>query len=77
MRDTLDRWFLAHPRSVNETYLQHAGIALRVAGRLFGASFAAAVHAIFPFLFVTTASTTIKTLHDEIAARSKAPDMRG
>jgi len=73
MRDTLDRCFLAHPRSVNETYVEHAGVAFRVAGRLFGASFAAAVHAIFPFLFVTTASTAIKTLHDEIAARSKAP----
>jgi hypothetical protein len=70
MRAMLDRYFLAHPRSVNENYLEHAGVALRVSGRLFGAALAAFVHALIPCLFVTTASSTIKTLQGEIAARS-------
>jgi hypothetical protein len=71
MHTLLDRYFLAHPRSVNESYPEHAGIALRVSARLLGASLAAAVHAVFPRLFETTASRAIKALHGEIAARAK------
>jgi hypothetical protein len=70
MSAMLDRWFLAHPRSVNESYPEHAAIALRVAARMMGAGLAAMVHGVFPCLFETTASRTIKTLHNEIAARS-------
>jgi hypothetical protein len=71
MQNLIDRYFLAHPRSVNETYAEHAGVAFRVALRLLGAGLAAAVHAVLPFLFVTTASRTIRALHGEIVARSK------
>ena len=71
MREVVERYFLAHPRSVNENYLQHAGVALGVSVRLFGAALAAFVHALIPCLFVTTASATIKSLHADIAARSK------
>lgn len=70
MSAMLDRWFLAHPRSVNESYPEHAAIALRVAARMMGAALAAMVHGVFPCLFETTASRTIKALHNEIAARS-------
>jgi hypothetical protein len=66
----LDRCFLAHPRSVNESYPEHAAIAFRVAARMMGAGLAAMVHGVFPCLFQTTASRTIKALHNEIAARS-------
>jgi Family of unknown function (DUF6356) len=70
MRAMLDRYFLAHPRSVNESYLQHAGVALRISMLLFGAALAAFVHALVPCLFKTTASSTIKTLHGQVASRS-------
>jgi hypothetical protein len=70
MHAMLDRWFLAHPRSVDESYPRHAAIALRVAARLIGAGLAAMVHGILPCLFETTASRAIKALHNEIAARS-------
>jgi hypothetical protein len=73
MRTMFDRYLLAHPRSVNESYLEHAGVALRVSMRLFGASLAAFVHALLPCLFEKTASSAINTLHDEITARSKRP----
>lgn len=71
MRATLDRYFLSHPRSVNESYLQHAGAAFGISLRLFGASLAALVHALVPCAFVTTASSTIKTLNAEVMARTK------
>ena len=73
MRTTLDRLFIAHPRGVNEAYLAHAGVALRFALLLLGAGLAALVHAIFPALFETTASSIIKKLHAEMMSRSAAP----
>ncbi|MGE0038884.1 MAG: DUF6356 family protein [Xanthobacteraceae bacterium] len=70
MRTMIDRCFLSHPSSVNESYLQHAGVALGFSFRLFGAALAALVHAVIPCLFVTTASSTIKELNAEITTRA-------
>ncbi len=70
MRAMLDKYFLAHPRSVDESYLQHAGVALRISMLLLGAAMAAFVHALVPCLFKTTASSTIKALHGQVASRS-------
>ena len=55
MRTTFERLFVVHPRSVNEDYLAHAGVALRFAVLLLGAGLAALVHAVIPALFETTA----------------------
>ena len=57
----LQKLFLDHPRSVDETYLQHFAFALLFSIRLFGATFAALVHALLPCAFEKTAS---KTVHD-------------
>ena len=73
MRATLDRYFLSHPRSVDESYVEHAGVASRFAFRLLGAGVAALVHAFIPCLFEKTASSMIKTMHSEIASRSGPP----
>ncbi len=73
MRATLDRYFLSHPRSVDESYIEHAGVASRFAFRLLGAGVAALVHAFIPCLFEKTASSMIKTMHSEIASRSGPP----
>ena len=73
MRATLDRYFLSHPRSVDESYIEHAGVASRFAFRLLGAGLAALVHAFIPCLFEKTASSMIKTMHSEIASRSGPP----
>jgi hypothetical protein len=70
MRTKLERLFIAHPRSVNEDYLAHAGVALRFALLLFCAALAALVHAVIPALFETSASSTIKKLHGEMIGRS-------
>jgi hypothetical protein len=48
--------FTAHPASVGETYVQHCRFALRFGTRMLTGGAAAIVHALFPFLFVTTAS---------------------
>lgn len=70
MRTTLARYFLSHPRAVDESYLEHAGVAFRFSARLLGAGLAALVHAVIPCLFERTASSMIKTMHSEIASRS-------
>jgi hypothetical protein len=70
MRASIDRYFLSHPRSVNESYLEHAGVAFGISVRLFSAAFAALVHAVIPCLFVTTASSTIKELNADIMSRT-------
>ena len=59
----IDRLFLDHPRSVNETYLQHAAFAGRFSLALFGAGVAALVHAVLPFAFERTASRTVAALY--------------
>ena len=77
MRDAIDRCFISHPRSVDESYAQHAGVAFRISIRLFGAAFAALVHALIPCLFVTTASSTIKDLNAKVVSRGQtATDAR-
>jgi hypothetical protein len=64
-----DRWFLAHPRSVGETYLQHQRAALRFAGSLVSAGLASAIHAFLPNLFVRTGSRTVARLHVQMNGR--------
>lgn len=64
--------FNRHPRSVGETYGQH----LLQAGS-FGATLAAAgaaclVHAIFPFMFESTAGRCVQRLNATMAARRGA-----
>ncbi len=71
MLTTFDRLFRAHPRSVDESYLQHFFFALRFSGRLFAAAGAALVHALLPFLCATTASNAVMDIHDEIAGRRR------
>ena len=72
MRTPFEHLFVAHPRSVNEDYLAHAGVALRFSVLLFRAGLAALVHAIIPALLETSASATIKILHREMTERSRA-----
>lgn len=65
----LDRAFLAHPRTVGETYLEHFAFALRIGSRLLMAGSAAVVHALVPCLCETTASRIILAMNADIVAR--------
>ena len=75
----LERWFLSHPHSVNESYLEHQGRAMRFSLSLLGAGLACFVHALVPALFERTASRAIETLHGEMVThrkRNEAPAPR-
>jgi len=65
----LDRWFLAHPATVDETYFQHMRFAFGFAFWLIIAGLAAVVHAVFPALCETTASRILGKLTDRMNAR--------
>ena len=65
----MTNFFTDHPASAGETYGEHMRVALGFALPLAKAATAALVHAFLPFLFTTTASATVKTLHDRMARR--------
>jgi len=65
----LNRLFLAHPRTVDETYLEHCAFAFRIGSRLLLAGAAALVHSVVPCLCETTASRIILALNAGIVAR--------
>ncbi len=47
--------FTRHPHSVNETYAEHLGFALKFGAKMTLGGLAAMLHALLPFLFVATA----------------------
>lgn len=62
--------FTRHPDAVGETYFAHMCFAAWFAYWLVAAAGAAALHAIFPFLFEKTASEIIARLYHRTRARS-------
>lgn len=64
--------FTDHPNSVGETYWEHMAFALRFGGRMMLGGAAAFVHALCPFLCVTTASR----INDELVAIRAASGRR-
>ena len=58
----IDRWFLAHPASVNETYFQHMRFAGGFAFWMAVAGGAALVHALIPALCETTTGQILRKL---------------
>lgn len=65
----INRVFLAHPQSVDETYLEHARFASAFSFWLFVAAFAALLHALIPAAFEKTASRIIARLYQRNAHR--------
>ena len=64
----IDRLLFQHPRSVGESYAEHAAVASRIGARMMLGGVACLVHAIVPSLCVRTGSTTIKQLYAEMKA---------
>lgn len=64
------RIFIAHPQSVDESYLEHMRFAGWFALRLFGAGSAALIHAVIPCLFEKTASRAIGEMHARMTGRN-------
>jgi len=67
----INRVFLSHPQSVDETYLQHATFEGKFALRLGLAAGAAAVHAVIPCLFEKTASRMIAQMYAQTHNRGQ------
>jgi hypothetical protein len=60
--------FTSHPASVNETYPEHLASSWSFAFQMIGAGFACLLHGLFPFLFCTTGSSTIRELYERMVA---------
>ncbi|SNS74113.1 hypothetical protein SAMN06295912_11446 [Sphingomonas laterariae] len=71
-----DRLFLAHPRSVNESYFEHFGVASRFGVTMVTSGIACLVHAVVPAFCVRTGSNAVKRLHAQMAARQPSPRAR-
>lgn len=70
----LRRSFTEHPASVGETWGEHCRVALGFSRDLAIAAGAAAVHAVVPSLFRTTASRRICALHERMTTGARAVD---
>lgn len=68
----MNNLFTAHPASVGETYAEHCRFAFRFGARMAAGGVAAMLHALFPFLFVTTASRALDELN-ALRARGARP----
>lgn len=65
--------FTDHPRSLGETYSQHARTAFSFGARMALGGLACMVHALVPGLFVKTASRTVVQLDAEMRGRKATP----
>lgn len=59
----LKRLFIEHPKSVNETYMQHFFTSMSFSMKLFKAAIACFIHALVPGLCIKTGSKAITELH--------------
>ena len=62
--------FTAHPRSVGESYAEHMRTAVGFGVHMIAGGLACLVHAVLPFLFVRTASSTVANLY-EVMVRNR------
>ncbi len=67
----LRRLFTEHPASVDETYLEHLGVAASFGAHMLAAGLACLVHALFPFLFVKTGSLAIAGLYERMVTKRR------
>lgn len=59
----IDKLFLAHPRTVGESYFEHLRVAGSFGVEMIAGGTKALVHAVLPTLCETSASDTIRKLH--------------
>ena len=59
----IERWFLAHPRELGESWGEHARQAARFGWAMIGGGLACLAHAACPAIATRTGSRTIDRLH--------------
>lgn len=69
-------FFTKHLKDVNEGYFEHARKALCFGINLFKAALAVTLHALLPFVFLTTGSRTVRKLHNLMILRSEIAMLR-
>lgn len=62
--------FTAHPKSINETYLEHLFFACPTGIKFIFAGIACFLHGIFPFIFQTTGSDLAKKMVADMNRRT-------
>lgn len=67
-----DRLMLAHPRTVGESYTEHAGIAGRFGATMMVGGLKCLVHAALPSVFERAASDCVGKLNGELMRRRAA-----
>ncbi|WP_133365256.1 DUF6356 family protein [Qipengyuania sediminis] len=67
-----DRLLFAHPRSLGESYAEHAAIAARFGGAMVAGGVKCLVHAIVPAFYARAASDCVAELNGELARRRAA-----
>jgi hypothetical protein len=60
-----------HLKDINETYFEHLRFACRCGFRMALAGIACILHGLWPSIFISTASDTLKSLTDEINQRKE------
>lgn len=68
----IDRLLLAHPRTVGETYPEHAGIAGRFGATMVFGGLKCLIHAVLPAVFERSASDCVAKLNGELIRRRAA-----
>ena len=61
--------FTRHPASVGESYGQHFGVATKFGVTMILGGIGAILHGVFPWMFETTGSRTVKRLHEQVTGR--------
>jgi hypothetical protein len=68
----IDRFFLSHPRSVGESYSEHAATAARFGATMVVGGVACLIHAALPAVFPRSASDRVKRLYAQMVSRQPA-----
>ena len=71
-RGLIDRLLLAHPRTVGESYAEHAGIATRFGATMVVGGVKCLIHAVLPSVFERAASDCVTRLNGELTRRRAA-----
>lgn len=64
-----DKLFRDHPASVDETYLEHMGVAFSFGSRMFVASLACFIHGLVPGFFTKTGSNAVRGLYERMVTK--------
>ena len=66
------RIFLDHPKTVGETYWEHFGVATGFGRTMIVGGIKAVLHGIFPSIFKTAGSDTVRSLHAVLVEKRAA-----